>query len=396
LLVGIAAAVGAFIAEKPLVVEQRGAAALVTLISVLVCIALSRRLALTLQPYADQRQFGFFAAFAAYLINGLSSAQRRAFTRAVATSPFGSGRPDVQPDVIVVQSESYFDARRLSEYVSGAPYAHFDRARLESFEQGELTVPAWGANTMRSEFAMLTGLASPELGYARFYPYMFVRQTCASLAGYFGRGGYRTLAVHPYYANFFGRRRAFAHMHFDSFLDIEHFDGESRVGPYIGDLAVADKLIALLQASDHKPVFAFAITMENHGPLHLETVSQGEATLRHTLGDDARWHDLTAYLRHVENADAMIGRLTDYLRERERPTILCFYGDHVPAISSVFDELETEPTHSDYFIWRNFGSDSGTHRDVSVETLGSTIQRAMTHADRVDTDLRNKLQQMPA
>jgi phosphoglycerol transferase MdoB-like AlkP superfamily enzyme len=280
--------------------------------------------------------------------------------------------------------------------VSGGPYAHFDRAKRESFEQGELTVPAWGANTMRSEFAMLTGLKSPELGFARFYPYMFVRRACASLAGYFSRGGYRTVAVHPYYADFFGRRRAFVHMHFERFLDIENFESASRVGAYVGDLAVADKLIALLQATDNKPVFAFAITMENHGPLHLETVCRGESTSRHTLGDDARWRDLTAYLRHVENADAMIGKLTSYLRERSRPTVLCFYGDHVPAMSSVFDALETEPTHSDYFIWRNFGNDIGTHRDVGVETLGSTIQRAMMHAGCVDTESRNELQQMPA
>jgi len=387
-LVSVVAAVAAFLVESPVTLGQRCVAAIVVAIGLLVCLPLARRLPLRLHPFSDQRRFGFFAAFAAYLINGLSRAQRRAFIRAARTCEFSAGRPDAHADVIVIQSESYFDARRLGECVSGAPYAHFDRAKCESFEQGELTVPAWGANTMRSEFAMLTGLTSPELGYARFYPYMFVRRECASLAGYFSRGGYRTVAVHPYYANFFGRRRAFAHMHFDSFLDIEYFKSASRVGPYVGDLAVAEKIISLLQACDDKPVFAFAITMENHGPLHLETVSPGESTSRHTLGDDARWRDLTAYLRHVENADAMIGRLTRYLRERNRPAVLCFYGDHVPALSSVFDALGTEPTRSGYFIWRNFGSDMGTRRDVGVETLGSTIQRAMVHADCVVTKSR--------
>ncbi|MFM0007017.1 LTA synthase family protein [Paraburkholderia dipogonis] len=395
-LICIAAAVGAFIAERSVAPAQRFVEAVVALICLPACIALSRRLPISLQPFSDQRRFGFFAVFAAYLINGLSSTQRSAFTRAVNAGPFSTGRPDVRPNVIVIQSESYFDARRLGACVSGAPYAHFDSARRESFEQGKLVVPAWGANTMRSEFAMLTGLTSAALGYARFYPYMFVRRACASLAGYFGRGGYRTVALHPYYADFFGRRRAFAYMHFDRFLDIAHFEHASRVGPYVGDLAVANEIIALLQASDDKPVFAFAITMENHGPLHLETVSHGESASRHTLGVDARWRDLTAYLRHVENADAMIGRLTDYLREHERPTVLCFYGDHVPAMSSVFDALETEPTHTDYFIWRNFGSDIGTYREGDVETLGSAIQRAMIHADRDDTDLQKGMQQMPA
>ncbi|WP_321913007.1 LTA synthase family protein [Paraburkholderia sp. J11-2] len=395
-LLGVATAAAAYIAESPVAIAQRGVGAIIALLALPVCCALSHRLPLTLHPFSDQRRFGFFAAFIAYLIIGLSSAQRLAFARAMRASPFAAGRPNVRPDVIVIQSESYFDARRLGEFVSRAPYVHFDRAKREAFEQGELMVPAWGANTMRSEFAMLTGLTPSELGYARFYPYMFVRQACASLAGYFGRGGYRTVAVHPYHASFFGRRRAFQHMHFDRFLDIEHFEDAPREGPYVGDLAVADKIIDVLQERDGRPAFVFAITMENHGPLHLETVSQGESQSRHTLGDDARWRDLTAYLRHMENADAMIGRLTGYLRGSSRPAVVCFYGDHVPAMGSVFDALATEPTHSDYFIWRNFGNDLGQRRDASVETLGSTIQRAMIHANSVDTDAQNDLQQMPA
>jgi phosphoglycerol transferase MdoB-like AlkP superfamily enzyme len=225
---------------------------------------------------------------------------------------------------------------------------------------------------------------------------MYVRRACASLAGWFKRGGYRTFAIHPYHAGFFGRRRAFRLMHFDRFLDIQDFTNPVRVGPYVGDVSVADAIVTLLQERDDKPVFAFAITMENHGPLHLETVAQGEFKRRHTLGDDARWRDLTAYLRHIENADRMLGKLIDYLRKRERPTVLCFYGDHVPALTSVFDALGTGPTHSDYFIWRNFGDDSGEQRDIHVETLGSAIQRAMMHEDRISSYSRNEMQQAPA
>ncbi|MGF6572930.1 phosphoglycerol transferase MdoB-like AlkP superfamily enzyme [Paraburkholderia sp. GAS333] len=395
-IAGISLAVAGFLFEQPVAFPQRGIAGLLVVLALLPCFVIARRLPLTLQPFSDQRRFGFFAAFAAYLIQGLSGSQVRAFARALGAGPFASGTPQARPDVIVIQSESYFDARRLSACVRPEPYAQFERIRRESFEQGELSVPAWGANTMRSEFAMLTGLASAELGYARFYPYMFVRRACASLAGYFRRGKYRTVAVHPYYADFFGRDRAFAHMQFDRFLDIQSFKSAARVGPYVGDDAVADALISILEERDDNPLFAFAITMENHGPLHLETVSPGESGSRHTLGEDAQWRDLTAYLRHVENADAMIGKLTGYLRERNRPTILCFYGDHVPALTSVFDALGAEPVNSDYFIWRNFGTGSGERRDVPVESLGSAIQRAMSGANSPRAESRNELRQMPA
>jgi hypothetical protein len=395
-LVGAAAAVAGFLLEKPEGMPVRCAAGLAALSGLLVGVALSRRVSLTLDPISDQRRLGFLATFFAYLFNGLGRAQRRAFVRAVQTSPFSSGHPCAHPDVIVIQSESWFDARRLGGFVLPESYANFDRVRREAFEQGRLTVPAWGANTMRSEFAMLTGLPQAALGYARFYPYAYVRSACASLAGWFKRGGYRTVAVHPYYADFFGRRRAFRFMHFDRFLDIENFGKAVRVGPYVGDDSVADAVIALLQERDDKPTFAFAITMENHGPLHLEPVAPGEFRSRHTLGDDARWRDLTAYLRHVGNADAMLGKLTAWLRDREQPTVLCFYGDHVPALGSVFDALGNEPTHSDYVIWRNFRDDFGKQRDARVENLGSAIQRAMMHDGSIIADLRDETQSTPA
>jgi phosphoglycerol transferase MdoB-like AlkP superfamily enzyme len=401
-LVVMIAAVAGFLAEAPIEALQRSAVGLIAMLCLPVCVALSRHLPLSLDPLLDQRRIGFFAAFVAYVANGLARTERRAFARATEKGPFASGDPlaypdtHPHPDVIVIQSESYFDARRLGGCVMSGPYANLDRIRREAFAQGRLTVPAWGANTMRSEFSMLTGLPMAALGYARFYPYWYVRRACASVAGWFKRGGYRTLAVHPYYADFFGRNRAFRLMNFDRFLDIKHFAGATRVGPYVGDVALADALIALLQQHDDKPVFAFAITMENHGPLHLEQVAQGESHGRHTLGEDARWRDLTAYLRHIENADRMLAQLIDYLRKRERPAVLCFYGDHVPALGSVFDALGTVPTHSDYFIWRNFEEDSGEQRDVGVEHLGMAIQRAMIRKGGIGASSRIERQQAPA
>jgi hypothetical protein len=379
IVVGVVTVVIGFFLENPIDVHARGEAALAAAGCSAVSIALSNRMPLRLDPIEDQKRLGFLAVFVAYLINGFRRAERRAFARAVTRGPFASGQPVASPDVIVVQSESYFDARRLGDFVLPGPYVNLDKARREAFEYGSLTVPAWGANTMRSEFAMLTGLPPAALGYARFYPYIFVRSSCASIAGWFKRGGYRTLAIHPYYASFFGRDRVFRLMGFDRFLDIRNFRDVARVGPYIGDVAVADAIIAILQKGDDRPVFAFAITMENHGPLHLEPVGSGEFTSRHTLGNESRWRDLTAYLRHVENADRMIGKLTDFLRERARPTVLCFYGDHVPALPQIFDALGTGPAASDYFIWRNFGERSGKHQGVHVENLGFAIQRAMTY-----------------
>jgi hypothetical protein len=377
IVVGIAAVIAGFVVETPMAGRPFGAIAISAAASFLAAYLLAARLPLTLNPVDDQKRHGFLAVFIAYLLNGMKPATSRQLRDALAAGPFATGAPRSTPDVILIQSESFFDARRLTESIAPAILHHFDTARRESVQYGQLTVPAWGANTMRTEFAVLTGIDPTQLGYARFYPYAFVRRACASLASWFKQGGYQTLAIHPYYADFFGRERAFKHLQIDRFLDIKSFTDAPRAGPYVADMAVAESIIQALDESRDKAAFIFAMTMENHGPLHLESVQAGEGAAFHTLGDDARWADLTAYLRHLANANAMIGRLFAELRKRRRDTVVCFYGDHVPALPHVFSELGCEPTRSDYFIWRNYGEAPATNEDLCAEQLGQALIRAL-------------------
>ncbi|WP_413463956.1 LTA synthase family protein [Burkholderia sp. Z1] len=375
---GIVLVIAGFIVERPVLPGSRALVWLAAVLPFALAFPVAARLPLTLDPYVDQCRNGFFAVFVAYLLNGLRPATFRRFREIVAAGPFATGEPIRCPDVILIQSESFFDARRLGDEVAPELFRRFDDARREAVWHGEMTVPAWGANTMRTEFAVLTGTESFSLGYARFYPYAFVRNKIASLASWFGRCGYDTVAIHPYYADFFGRDRVFPLLGFARFLDIRHFASASRAGPYVADASVAEAIVAELEAADDdRPRFVFAMTMENHGPLHLEQVLPGESSSRHTLGEHASWRDLTAYLRHIENADAMIGRLIDYLRTSNRETVVCFYGDHVPALPHVFHKLGATPQRSDYFIWRNCGAATPEYRNLAAEELGAALLRVV-------------------
>ncbi|MBY4722329.1 MULTISPECIES: LTA synthase family protein [Burkholderia] len=375
---GIVLVIAGFVVERPVLAGSRVLVWLTAGLSFMLAVLVAARVPLTLDPDADQRRHGFFAVFVGYLLNGMRPATFRRFREVVAAGPFATGKPARYPDVIVIQSESFFDARRLGKAVDPRLFRRFDDVRREAAWQGEMTVPAWGANTMRTEFAVLTGTESFSLGYARFYPYAFVRNKVASLASWFDRCGYDTVAIHPYYADFFGRHRVFPLLGFTRFLDIRHFASASRAGPYVADTAVSESIITELEAADDvRPRFIFAMTMENHGPLHLEQVLPGESSSRHTLGEDASWRDLTAYLRHIENADAMIGRLIDYLRTSKRETVVCFYGDHVPALPHVFRKLGVTPQRSDYFIWRNYGTVTPECRNLAAEELGPALLRVV-------------------
>jgi phosphoglycerol transferase MdoB-like AlkP superfamily enzyme len=256
----------------------------------------------------------------------------------------------------------------------------FDRLNTDAVQYGLLKVPAWGANTVRSEFAFLSGLEGCALGAHQFNPYEAILRgwRINTLARFLQEQGYRTVCIHPYHASFYRRNSVFPLMGFDEFVDIAQFDGAEHFGPYVSDFSVASKVIDVLGVSDGRPHFIFAITMENHGPLHFEKVSTSEIAALYSTSPPEHWSDLAVYLRHLRNADRMIGTLRQFGEARSEPLSLCWYGDHVPIMEGVYQDLEAPPTNSNYAIWNNFGSASkgAAPQDLKLNELSSIWLRS--------------------
>ena len=281
--------------------------------------------------------------------------------------------------LVVVQSESFFDPRRLFSGIRRDVLSEFDSLRSGAICHGQLQVAAWGANTVRTEFAFLSGLAAEALGVHRFNPYRrLARQGVATLATFLRHHGYRTICVHPYAGSFYARHEVFPQLGFDEFIDIRAFTGAVREGPYVSDLAVAEKVAALLQTAAGQPLFVFVITMENHGPLHLERVAPGDEERFYSAVPSAGCEELTIYLRHLANADRMAGRLRAALEELPDPAYLCWFGDHVPIMPGVYRALGVPDGRTDYLIWCNGGFPGApVPRELRVEQLGGLILQRM-------------------
>lgn len=288
------------------------------------------------------------------------------------------------PHVVAIQSESFFDARRLHPAVRGDILHHYDQIAAQSLQCGRLQVPAWGANTMRTEFAFLAGIDAVRLGPHRFNPYQtLVHQPLHTLASQLRARGYRTLCIHPYPSDFFQRSRVYPLMGFDEFIDIADFADAQRCGPYISDAAVSSKIQDILQAAT-TPTFIFAITMENHGPLHLEQVDAADERAFYERPVAAGLEDLTVYLRHLRNADRMVAALQKLLTAQPRPGLLCFYGDHVPGMPRVFERLDYHDDCTDYFIWSSAQRGDGRQQDTAAHRLPFVILDALNRAGRPD------------
>ncbi|WP_150643391.1 LTA synthase family protein [Pseudomonas fluorescens] len=282
---------------------------------------------------------------------------------------------DVLPDLVSVQSESFFDIRPLWPGIREQVLSHYDVLRAEALAHGPLQVAAWGANTVRTEFAFLSGIAGDKLGVHRFNPYRHLaRQGLPSIASEMKRKGYRTVCIHPYIGSFYGRDQVLPALGFDEFIDIRSFDDSQKAGPFIGDCAVAEKIIErLAESSRTQPLYIHAVTMENHGPLHLEKVSADElpSWFDRPLLDGLR--DLGPYVRHLSNADRMLGRLRQHLLAQANPVGLCFFGDHVPILPEVYAALGAPDGDTHYLIWSNQARTSSAPRAMGVEQLAKAF-----------------------
>ncbi|WP_343717127.1 LTA synthase family protein [Inquilinus sp.] len=229
--------------------------------------------------------------------------------------------------VIVVQSESFMDLRRIG---IATELPEFDRLRPRALAHGLLEVPCFGAYTLRPEVSAITGLGAAEQSFDGLHPYLRPwRFAPASLAAALRGQGWRTIFLHPYDETFFRRREAIPALGFERFIGQRDLPGAERSGYYISDDAVAGVIEDELwrARADGVRLFLVCVTMEAHDPFRPGRVPGKDAPLQQ-------------YLHHIGHADAMLARLTSHLDAAAERALLAFYGDHAPVLPEVAPERE--------------------------------------------------------
>jgi hypothetical protein len=119
-----------------------------------------RQRALSAEPLQDVAQHGLLATM---LLYGMFARSERAALRAPLRPPVDARLRSENKalecgPVVLVQNESFFDARRLHPGIATGLLPQFDAGCRDGLQWGRFEVPSWGANTVRTEFAVLTGL----------------------------------------------------------------------------------------------------------------------------------------------------------------------------------------------------------------------------------------------
>lgn len=250
-----------------------------------------------------------------------------------------SASDSAAPDIVVVQSESFFDPRIMRGYQQQDFTPNLDRLARQGIS-GPLHVPTFGGGTIRTEFEVLTGLSLRYFGNMQF-PYLQMhRKVVPGMVRTLRAHGYETIALHGNDPSFWNRTAAFKAIGFDRFVSRQSFPAAApNDGKYMADRAMTDEIMAQLKDAG-PPQFVFAISIEAHGPYDvspgIDTAARDAIPVPAGVQGKARL-ELQNYLYHMRHADAELGRLADLLAQRERPTLLLFYGDHLPALADAYN-----------------------------------------------------------
>ena len=310
------------------------------------------------------RDRGFLLGFYAELVSGRRVPQITNETTIFdPILPPPAQQAPINPNVIVIMSESFMDPNILENITfSQNPVSNFHRLAEEHIS-GNVVVPVFGGGTINTEFEFLLGTPHVFFG-SRFYvpaetpQRYFTSEVLSAMPWLFRQNGYRTIGVHPFHGNFFNRNDLYPLIGFDYFYSLDHMPDAPVWGEFVSDAYFTDRIIEqiLLAEQVNEPLFLFGISMQNHwefepmkyGTLDLAVMAESPYLSAYEI------QRMNSFLQGIYDADKQLGRLVEFIESRNTPTILVFFGDHLPILGlhsdRIFESLGFV-SHQEDFNW---------------------------------------------
>jgi phosphoglycerol transferase MdoB-like AlkP superfamily enzyme len=292
---------------------------------------------------------------------------------------------NIQPDIIYIMSEAFWDPARMASLGFSEDPMKNVRQVMAQHSSGWLFSPVYGGGTANTEFEALTGFSMYNIipGTVPYQQAMDKNKLMPSLVSMLEQQGYESLAMHAYKGMFYKRDRVYNTLGFDDFIDDSKMKYTESLaeGSYISDQAVVNEIIDKLESKE-KPTFMHVVTMQNHFPAY--EGKHGKASISVTGLSEENTKELEAYAEGIKQSDLATLKLVDYLENYARPTVVVFFGDHLPSLTnSIYEEAkykkqdanENERLMSEtpLFIYSNFEMEKVQLNTVSPAFLGVTL-----------------------
>lgn len=252
-------------------------------------------------------------------------------------SPSSSSSNSLPMDanIVYIMNEAFFDPTRLESLEFSEDPLKFIHGAYPNKRTGYLLSPEFGGNTANVEFEALTGLSMNFLnGGSIPYQQRLVKMNAfPSIVSILKERGYDALAIHPFDKTFYQRNKVYPMLGFDQFISETEMKNNERITPngYISDMAAMKEVLQELHAAS-KPTFIHLVTMQNHFPFTKGLNGDNSIVVK---GMDTKFKDeVETYAHSTALTDEAMSYLAKELQNIERPTLVVFWGDHLPALSN--------------------------------------------------------------
>ena len=206
---------------------------------------------------------------------------------------------------------------------------------MERYESGKFFVPVIGAGTVNTEFEVLTGMSTSHFGPGE-YPFRSILrdQTCETIAHTLSESGYTSHALHNHQATFYSRHIVYQNLGFSSFTPVEYMlSPEYTELAWAKDSVLVPEIFATLESTENQD-FVFAVSVQGHGKYPDDyKADPNDIHITSGIDDSDSLNQFNYYLKQIQEMDAFIGELTEKVMAFDEPTVLVFYGDHLPSLS---------------------------------------------------------------
>ena len=241
------------------------------------------------------------------------------------------------------------------------------------------------AGTANTEFEVLTGMNMRFFGPGE-YPYKtYVKTTpLESAASALSSLGYGAEALHNNGGNFYSRAKVYNNMGFDHYTSKE-FMNILKTTPkgWATDDILVPNIMESLDTTDGTD-FVCTISVQGHGDYPTEPTLENPEINVTGVEDEGKRNAWEYYVNEVHEMDKFVGQLIDAIEQRGEPTVLVFYGDHLPTLGLEAKDLKGKYLYNtNYVIWDNIGLEKKDGNIAAYQIMAEVFDRLDIHTGTI-------------
>jgi len=244
-----------------------------------------------------------------------------------------------KPNIVMIFSESFWNIDDMKE-------VRFDKPVASNFEQlkqkgilVDMISPSYGGISSNVEYEILTG-SSIKFFSSGYIPYMQLYiddkyKKAPSVIQELKRNGYKTHITSTWESSLFNCKSVYEYFDVDVQEYKEDLKDSYKKGGRISDAYVAERLIReLKEKPKDEKLFTMILTAQAHMPFNYDKYEDYDISIVDSRLNQEEKDTILSYAQGVYDADKQLKEVYDFIQTYEEPTILIFYGDHLPYLKT--------------------------------------------------------------